>query len=963
LPDAATRYGTQGEGNGRAHVCALLLYIAVVAVVYAPVLFGGKSLVAPLLVPHGTVAEGVYARHGRTPVNSFNVDIATPAFYEAPVNRLVGDTYLSGHLPLWNPYQASGTPLAAQYSTRAFFPYQILEDISPAVTWDFFMLARLVVAGFFSYLFLQMVGLSFVRMTGNGLSFGTAFLGGLFYMLSGVFGWFINLEQLVNNAMMLPVLMCAVESVLLSFGRGGQPVTGFPRGAGLRRATVSKSTVYCALSVGLLLSAGQPEVALYISALAALYLLFRLFCFRGVTGRLFTIVRFSFAYLLGLAMAAPLIVPFIELVYSSHHIHPAGGSIGIQSMVNWRSVIGYLTPSATIFPADPEAIVGASNLVRVAGEYHRFGPINGVWDTLGGYTGGGVLLLLAVGTVFALIDRSPFRRVLLFFVATGAIILLKNLGVEPFVSIGRLPLFDRVWSLRWAGPVLIFSVSMAAAFSFEVLSNTFAKMVTKVTDGRVADGVLCLRTGARPVVVLLSICTLAVLSYVVLALFPVIELVVGADRFFNALMAPFVTPSLLYSTLFTLLVLLLCSLLFLFKARDAGNRYSLAAAVAALTILELWWAVPRGWGADWLVVKWIPAALGMIAVVLFFVRYFKSAAVLTLLFTALFLYFDSASTRGLPERQDPFVPAPYVEFIKKNAPYARTLGAYGTLFPNFASALKLYDVHYVNSLVSSEYHDFKDYLYAERFKEGPNSELWFTGRPERSVEREAATGPGAIYNKVSRPVENDIAFRLKSYSLLGVKYFVLPSDESLTKGGFSRFVNEEGGPLFPLVYDKEVRIHENPYALDRAYVVHSTVVAGGYEEAQKIVASRSFDIRETAVVEAELDFLPAVAESAFAAARITEYGMNFVKVEAETEVPGLLVLSDTYYPGWRVTVNGIDTEVLRVNGLVRGVAIGSGSSTVLFRYCPLSFSVGLLLFALSVLLCTLLYIAARKREN
>ncbi|MBE9529060.1 MAG: YfhO family protein, partial [Proteobacteria bacterium] len=554
---------------------------------------------------------------------------------------------------------------------------------------------------------------------------------------------------------------------------------------------------------------------------------------------------------------------------------------------------------------------------------------------------------------------------------------LKNLGVEPFVSIGRLPLFDRVWSLRWAGPVLIFSVSMAAAFSFEVLSSVLAKMVTNVTDGSVAKRVRYLRSYTRPGTVLFSICALLVLSYTVLVLFPAIELATGAEQIFNARMAPFVTPSVLYSTLFTLCVIITGALLFILKGRDAKARYSLVAGVAALTVLELWWAVPRGWGAQWLGVKWIPAAVGLVAVVLFFIRYFKTAAALTLLFTALFLYLDSASVRGLPERQDPFQPAPYVEFIKERAPGARTLGTYGTLFPNSASALKLYDVHYVNSLVASEYHDFRyAYLHAELFKEGPNSELWFSGRPERSVEREAALGPGAIYNKISRPVENDIAYRLKSYSLLGVKYIVLPADKSLTKGGFSRFVNRDKGPLFRVVYDKEVRIYENPYALNRAYVVHSTVKAESYEEAQRKANSKDFDIRSTAVVETELNFLPPLSEAALgieqtkgmgqtsrATATITEYGMNFVRIEAESEEPGLLVLTDTYYPGWRVSVNGTDAKVKRVNGLVRGVEIGTGNSTVIFRYCPLSFSLGLLLFALSALLCVLLYMAAHRREK
>ena len=87
---------------------AFILYIVLICILYSPVVFAGKSLLPGLYQPHGIVAEGVYEHSGRYPVNSFSIDIGTPAYYEFPVNKLIGDIYKGGELPLWNPYQASG---------------------------------------------------------------------------------------------------------------------------------------------------------------------------------------------------------------------------------------------------------------------------------------------------------------------------------------------------------------------------------------------------------------------------------------------------------------------------------------------------------------------------------------------------------------------------------------------------------------------------------------------------------------------------------------------------------------------------------------------------------------------------------------------------------------------------------------------------------------------------------------
>ena len=99
--------------KGYPNLSVALLFALIVVGFYAPVVLFGRSLLSPLYYPRGVMSEGPYGFSGRRPVNTFNVELSSAAYYEAPLNSLVGQLYLRGSLPLWNPYQAAGTPLAA----------------------------------------------------------------------------------------------------------------------------------------------------------------------------------------------------------------------------------------------------------------------------------------------------------------------------------------------------------------------------------------------------------------------------------------------------------------------------------------------------------------------------------------------------------------------------------------------------------------------------------------------------------------------------------------------------------------------------------------------------------------------------------------------------------------------------------------------------------------------------------
>jgi uncharacterized membrane protein YfhO len=64
--------------------------------------------------------------------------------------------------------------------------------------------------------------------------------------------------------------------------------------------------------------------------------------------------------------------------------------------------------------------------------------------------------------------------------------------------------------------------------------------------------------------------------------------------------------------------------------------------------------------------------------------------------------------------------------------------------------------------------------------------------------------------------------------------------------------------------------------------------------------------------------------------------------------PGLLVLTDVCYPGWRAAVNGQAADILPTNYAFRGVTIPTGQSEVSFTYEPASYRIGLFLGLVSL---------------
>ncbi len=843
---------------------AAVLYAGVLAVCHAPVLFEGRTLQAPHYTTSAIAPGWPPPPAGRRPVSTFDVDMATPAFYEWPLDRYIGARLRRGELPLWNPHQGAGTPLVPNYSTRVFFPYQMLLDVSPPALWDFLFVLRLWIAGWLTYCFLARAG----------LGFAPAALGGLLYMLSGVFTWFVNLEQYVNAAMMAPLFFLAVEVFVAAPG--------------------ARPAAFVAVAIGLNLLAGQPEVTACALLAGGLYGIVRWLGTdhrRGVRAASLGLA----GVLLGFALAAPLLVPFAAHLPNAFHLHASGGDMGVRDPAPSVLAVALFVPTFFELPTLP-----------------RTKPDNGRWDFLGGY--GGVLAPYLALAGLAAPGWSVSRRrraALLFFAAVWGWLVLKNFGVPPFDWIGYLPVLDQVWTPRWAGPTWCFALSAAAAFGL-------ARLVEADEPTPSVRARLLLSAAA----VLLGV------GYLAASAMRAIEPI-------RAVLWSFVWPGAFGGQAVAAVVVGL-ALAALFRLRGAD----LGLALLGLALVERWFPIPRGYAPDWLALRLVPVGLGLLAVGCLVPRARAVAATCggAALIAALAL--DHTAPFGLPDRGDPAVSPPVVRFLHERGGYDRIMGDRSVLAPNYASVFGLYDVRYVDALAVDWFQRFV----VEGLETAPRRwwhALWFTGDPERPGRRAA---PGDA-------LEEDLRARLRGYSLLSVRHFVVPRGADLNRHA------RDDWERFPLVYRGEVDVYENPAALPRAFLVGEWETAASAAEARARVLDRSFDPRARAAVEAS----PPRRGGGRGHARIVEYGANWVTLEAETDGPALVVLTDTFYPGWRATVDGVESPIFRVDGVLRGVFVDPGRHDIVMRFFPPSAMLGLALGTFGVVVCFLLAVFGRRR--
>lgn len=77
--------------------------------------------------------------------------------------------------------------------------------------------------------------------------------------------------------------------------------------------------------------------------------------------------------------------------------------------------------------------------------------------------------------------------------------------------------------------------------------------------------------------------------------------------------------------------------------------------------------------------------------------------------------------------------------------------------------------------------------------------------------------------------------------------------------------------------------------------------------------------------------------------QIVEDTPTRIRLRAERKSPGWLTGVQTYFPGWKAEVNGVEKPVYRANVAFAAVPVPPGVSDVVLYYDPASFKIGVFL--------------------
>jgi hypothetical protein len=164
--------------------------------------------------------------------------------------------------------------------------------------------------------------------------------------------------------------------------------------------------------------------------------------------------------------------------------------------------------------------------------------------------------------------------------------------------------------------------------------------------------------------------------------------------------------------------------------------------------------------------------------------------------------------------------------------------------------------------------------------------------------------------------------RFHLLNMVNARYFVsgvrLPEHPALTAlwGG----ADFEGNPR---------AIYENKDAFPRAWVVGDYTVATG-DQSLGMLAGGAIDLRRSVILSEEPAIKPEPGDSAVVS--IVREHDKALSLSVTLDRPGIVVISDAYYPEWKATVDGVPATIIRANHAFRALALEAGAHEIEMHY-------------------------------
>ena len=175
----------------------------------------------------------------------------------------------------------------------------------------------------------------------------------------------------------------------------------------------------------------------------------------------------------------------------------------------------------------------------------------------------------------------------------------------------------------------------------------------------------------------------------------------------------------------------------------------------------------------------------------------------------------------------------------------------------------------------------------------------------------------------------------------------------------------------PYHYDKQNKmfVYQTDIDAKSGWFVDEIEIIPERKKRFEKINDEDFNPYKTAILEEQFDFQIQSPDSSFV--KLENASFNQMKYEIFIDKPGLLVISEIYYPpGWKCFVDGNETEIYKTDHILRSVYIDSvGEHEILFEFNPEVFmkyyTVSLIahIFAFLCLITLAVIAILRKKEN
>jgi hypothetical protein len=947
-----------------------LLLIALILTFFYDIVFQGKTLMTTNSVP-GTMHIGAYNYQGPQPPAVHVIDPAASAQIHEPTTHLTSLLYKKGIIPLWNPHAAIGIPLNADMISAVFFPLSFMLYRDPrAWMWDVFMLLRIFIAGLLAYVFFR-----------KSLEFSIlgALTGAIAYMFCGHLVLQINIV-FMHAAMLLPGLLYFADKLAHRGNWRNVCLTG--------------------AMIGLLILGGHPEPSFFALFYASVYYLVisgqwsvvRSECRMQNAERrirspfilhhpsfrigywLVTMALWAGSVAFGLIFSAIMVVPFLELVKLS----PLG-------------------------PHDPAFKIGTAylpllDMVLLVFPYF-WGPLSDSvrfidWQMQPGYLG----IIMALSVLLTILERTAFTKRMIFFTGMTLFFILKGYGIPPEFShlVGSLPIFKVSYFTRYFGPEFLFSTATLAGFQIYRIEQ--GKSSSKSLIGLAFLLTVLLFTLSHYG---LTLKDPQFKTFWQVLLTAILCLVLGLGGLL-------VTKGILASrSLAWLACVSLTIELFWLVPRTHYNRQDPFVEPPYIRFLKNDPGVFRVYGLDGYLYPNIASAyelndVGYVNGLVInrfqeFSEHFIDKNLARWFFTG---YSPYGGTRNLgtwfwdllnltyvitaPNGEDPKYHLDSFSNI-----YTAGLTDNGRLTPgrDFGQTFKANENNLagIRIFFTKSPENFEGQTIF-RLKETPDNPIdVYTTQIDLSQIQGAYhlvtfppitdSGGRSFYFEVEMPLPDKQSGKevTNKVPILWTNVRdTYPEGQAYIDGkpvpgdaGFMTYTLSAHAS-FEKIYQGEVKIYKNNNAFPRVFLVHQIEVISDKKNVLVRLGEENLDLRRTVLLEEE----PKEAQEYGSAgvwecenvrmwgcgsSEIILYESTRITLKTQLEQPGFMVLSEPYYPGWRVYVDGQERKIYLADYFLRAVFLEKGEHQVEFLYLPASYKVGawLTLMGLSLVVTTL----------